>query len=123
MLARETPNFSQSIPAQERTASDIDVNWSPACSAYDAVRVSEGGGGHCAIAARGRIGHGRPITLEQACHEGRWVYRSMADLYPKLQLDSTQRDSLLRQLVLLRSRVKECEEEAKRFSDADCGRG
>ena len=62
-----------------------------------------------------------PITRERACYEGRWVYRSMADLYPKLQLDSTQRDSLVRQLVLLRSRVKEREEEAKRFSDADSG--
>jgi len=47
--------------------------------------------------------------IAQACTEARLVYRRMAHLYPKLQLDPTKRDSLLEQLSLLRWRIEECE--------------
>jgi len=53
-------------------------------------------------------------TIVQACSEARLAYRRMVHLYPKLQLDPTQRDSLIAQLALLRSRLDECERRAKR---------
>jgi hypothetical protein len=50
-----------------------------------------------------------PTTIEQECAEAWGVYRGMVHLYPKLQLEPTQRDSLLGQMTLLRSRLEECE--------------
>ena len=50
-----------------------------------------------------------PATIEQECSEAWVAYRTMVRLYPKLQLDPTQRDSLLGQMALLRSRLDECE--------------
>jgi hypothetical protein len=54
---------------------------------------------------------GDPVAIELECAEARWAHRSLVELYPRLQLDSAQRDSLLGELALLRSRLEECEGE------------
>ncbi len=55
-----------------------------------------------------------PTTIEQECSDARFVYRSMVQLYPKLQLKPTQRDSLLGQMALLWSQLEECRRWGKR---------
>jgi hypothetical protein len=54
---------------------------------------------------------GDPVRIELECAEARWTHRNVVELYPKLQLNSAQRDSLLGQLALLRSQLEECEGE------------
>lgn len=51
--------------------------------------------------------------IGQACRETRVVYGRMVHLYPKLQLDPAQRDSLIAQLALLVSLLDECDRRAK----------
>jgi hypothetical protein len=63
-----------------------------------------------------------PTTTEQECSEARLVYRRMVHVYPKLQLEPTQRDSLLGQMALLRGRLEECEGGAKRPTTVGSGR-
>lgn len=50
-----------------------------------------------------------PATIEQECSEAWEVYRTMVRLYPKLQLDPTQRDSLFGRMAFLRSGLEECD--------------
>ena len=50
-----------------------------------------------------------PFAIAQACTEARRIYREMRELYPKLQLQATERDSLLRQMSLLGSQLNQCE--------------
>ena len=50
-----------------------------------------------------------PFAIAQECTDGRRVYRYMRELYPKLQLQATERDSLLRQMSLLASQLNLCE--------------
>ena len=42
--------------------------------------------------------------------EARSVYDKMIGLYPRVRLAAAQRDSLLEELALLRSRLEECED-------------
>jgi len=50
-----------------------------------------------------------PFAIAQECTDGRRVYRDMRELYPRLQLQATERDSLLRQMSLLASQLNLCE--------------
>jgi hypothetical protein len=50
-----------------------------------------------------------PSAIAHACTDARRVYRDMRELYPKLQLRATERDSLLRQMSLLASQLNQCE--------------
>ena len=50
-----------------------------------------------------------PLVIAQECSEAGQVYRDMRELYPKLQLRATERDSLLRQMSLLASQLNQCE--------------
>ena len=46
-----------------------------------------------------------PFAIAQECTDARRVYRDMRELYPKLQLRPTERDSLLGQMSLLGSQL------------------
>ena len=60
-----------------------------------------------------------PFSIAQECTDGLRVYRNIRELYPKLQLRATERDSLLGQMSLLRSQANECERLLQRsFADA-----
>jgi len=60
-----------------------------------------------------------PCAIAQECADARRVYRDIRELYPKLQLRATERDSLLGQMSLLRSQVNQCERLLQRpFADA-----
>jgi len=50
-----------------------------------------------------------PVAIAQECTDARSVYRDIRDLYPKLQLRATERESLLAQMSLLRSHLNQCE--------------
>ena len=50
-----------------------------------------------------------PFAIAQECTDARRVYRDMRELYPKLQLRATERDSLLGQMSLLRSQLNQCQ--------------
>jgi hypothetical protein len=50
-----------------------------------------------------------PSAIEQECAEARWVYQHVVDLYPKLQMQPAERDSLLAQLSLLGSQLDLCD--------------
>jgi hypothetical protein len=50
-----------------------------------------------------------PFAIAQACTDARRIYRETRDLYPKLQLQATERDSLLWQMSLLGSQLNQCE--------------
>ena len=57
-------------------------------------------------------------AVEQACAEARWVYRTLVELYPRLQLQPCERDTLLGQLGVLGSQLDGCEEHLKRLVSA-----
>jgi hypothetical protein len=60
-----------------------------------------------------------PFAIAQESADARRVYRDMRELYPKLQLRATERDSLLGQMSLLRAQLNQCEAFLKRpFADA-----
>ena len=60
-----------------------------------------------------------PFAIAQEYTDARRVYRDIRDLYPRLQLRATERDSLLGQMSLLRSQVNQCERLLQRpFADA-----
>ena len=62
-----------------------------------------------------------PFALAQECTDARRVYRDMLELYPKLQLRATERDSLLG-MILLGSQLSQCEAFLQRpFADAGVG--
>ena len=48
-----------------------------------------------------------PFTIAQESEDARRVYRDIRELYPKLQLRATERDSLLRQMSLLGSQLNQ----------------
>ena len=50
-----------------------------------------------------------PFAIAQEVTDGRRVYRDLRELYPKLQLRATERDSLLGQMNLLQSQLNQCE--------------
>jgi hypothetical protein len=50
-----------------------------------------------------------PFAIAQECADARRVYRDMWELYPKLQLRATERDSLLGQMSLLGSQLNQCQ--------------
>ena len=50
-----------------------------------------------------------PFAIAQESADARRVYRDMRELYPKLQLRATERDSLLGQMSLLGSQLNQCE--------------
>ena len=50
-----------------------------------------------------------PFAIAQESTDARRVYRDMRELYPKLQLRATERDSLLGQMSLLGSQLNQCE--------------
>ena len=50
-----------------------------------------------------------PFAIAQESADARRVYRDMRELYPKLQLRPTERDSLLGQMSLLGSQLNQCE--------------
>jgi hypothetical protein len=50
-----------------------------------------------------------PFAIAQECKDAGRVYRDIRELYPKLQLRATERDSLLGQMSLLRSQLNQCE--------------
>ena len=52
---------------------------------------------------------GDPNTIEEECANARSAFRRLTQMHPRLRLESSQRESLLRQLALLRSRIEECE--------------
>ena len=63
-----------------------------------------------------------PFALAQECTDARRVYRDMLELYPKLQLRATERDSLLGGMILLGSQLSQCEAFLQRpFADAGVG--
>ena len=49
-----------------------------------------------------------PFTIAQESEDARRVYRDIRELYPKLQLRATERDSLLGQMSLLGSQLNQC---------------
>ena len=49
-----------------------------------------------------------PFAIAQESTDARQVYRDIRDLYPRLQLRATQRDSLLGQMSLLGSQLNQC---------------
>ena len=49
-----------------------------------------------------------PFAIAQESTDARRVYRDMRELYPKLQLRATERDSLLGQMSLLGSQLNQC---------------
>ena len=60
-----------------------------------------------------------PFAIAQESTDARRVYRDIRELYPKLQLQATERDSLLGQMSLLRSQLNQCEAFLQRcFADA-----
>ena len=60
-----------------------------------------------------------PFAIAQEHTDARRVSRDIRDLYPRLQLRATERDSLLGQMSLLRSQVNQCERLLQRpFADA-----
>ena len=50
-----------------------------------------------------------PFAIAQERAEARRIYLEMRELYPKLQLRATERDSLLWQMSLLGSQLNQCE--------------
>ena len=50
-----------------------------------------------------------PFAIAQESTDARRVYRDIRELYPKLQLRATERDSLLGQMSLLGSQLNQCE--------------
>ena len=52
------------------------------------------------------------------CAEARWVYQNVVHLYPKLQLQSAERDALLAQLSLLGSQLDLCDRQLRRVPNA-----
>ena len=52
---------------------------------------------------------GEPDAIERECPKARLAYQRLMQMHRGLRLQSSQRDSLLRQLALLRSRIEECE--------------
>lgn len=48
---------------------------------------------------------------ERECAEARRVYDKLNDLHPRLRLATTERATLVGELALLRSQLKECDEE------------
>ena len=50
-----------------------------------------------------------PFAIAQESADARRVYRDIRELYPKLQLRPTERDSLLGQMSLLGSQLNQCE--------------
>ena len=52
-------------------------------------------------------------TIEQECMEARRVYRNVVQLYPQLQLQPFERDSLLGQLSLMGSQLDQCEQQLR----------
>ena len=50
-----------------------------------------------------------PCAIAREGTDARRVYRDIRELYPKLQLRATERDSLLRQMSLLASQLNQCE--------------
>ena len=50
-----------------------------------------------------------PFAIAQESADARRVYRDLRELYPKLQLRATERDSLLGQMSLLGSQLNQCE--------------
>ena len=59
------------------------------------------------------------FAIAQECTAARRVYRDVLELYPKLQLRATERDSLLGQMSLLGSQLNQCEAFLQRpFADA-----
>ena len=60
-----------------------------------------------------------PSAVAQECEHGRQVYQYIRNLYPELQLQSPERDSLLRQMSLLGSQLNQCEQFLQRaFAEA-----
>jgi len=60
-----------------------------------------------------------PFAIARESTDARRVYRDIRELYPKLQLQATERDSLLGQMSLLRSQLNQCEAFLQRpFADA-----
>lgn len=59
-----------------------------------------------------------PSAIEQECAEARWVYQDVVHLYPTLQLQPAERDSLLAQLSLLGSQLDFCEGQLKPIPNA-----
>lgn len=57
-------------------------------------------------------------AIEQECSEARWVYRSLVELYPRLQLHTNERDTLLGQLGLLGSQLDHCDAYLKGLASA-----
>jgi len=49
-----------------------------------------------------------PFAIAQESTDARQVYRDIRDLYPRLQLRATERDSLLGQMSLLGSQLNQC---------------
>ena len=49
-----------------------------------------------------------PFAIAQESTDARRVYREMRELYPKLQLRPTERDTLLGQMGLLGSQLNQC---------------
>ena len=49
-----------------------------------------------------------PFAIAQESTDARRVYRDMRELYCKLQLQATERDSLLWQMSLLGSQLNQC---------------
>jgi hypothetical protein len=63
-----------------------------------------------------------PVAIKRECTEARRAHRSMLDLYPKLQLNPSERDLLVGQLDLLRILIKQCEKEPPQRIRAAGGR-
>lgn len=59
-----------------------------------------------------------PTAIEQECAEARWVYQNVVHLYPKLQLQSAERDALLAQLSLLGSQLDLCDRQFRPVPNA-----
>ena len=49
-----------------------------------------------------------PFAIAQESTDARQVYRDIRDLYPRVQLRATERDSLLGQMSLLGSQLNQC---------------
>ncbi len=64
------------------------------------------------------LGGGDSAATDRGCAEAWAVYRTMVKLFPKIQLDPRQRDSLIAQMARLRSQLEECELRTERFSVA-----
>ena len=59
-----------------------------------------------------------PSAIEQECAEARWVYQDVVYLYPTLQLQPAERDSLLAQLSLLGSQLDLCDRQLRPVPNA-----